>query len=49
MIRIMSPRDKPKLAIKVESEEASKLTPVHSLDIVSKIRSPKEEKASSKK
>ena len=49
MIRIMSPCDRPKPAIKVEAEEASKLTLVHSLDIVSKIKTPKEERADSNK
>lgn len=41
IIRIVSPRDKQKSAKKVEEEHVSKLTSVHSLDIVSKIKTPK--------
>jgi hypothetical protein len=41
IIRIVSPRDKPKSPKKAEDENPSKLTSVHSLDIVSKIKTPK--------
>jgi hypothetical protein len=42
VIRIVSPRDKLKFSKKVDQEEPSKLVTVHSLDIVSRIKTPKE-------
>jgi hypothetical protein len=43
IIRISSPRDKPKSLKKLDKEDMSKLASVHSLDIVSRIKTPKEE------
>lgn len=41
IIRIVSPREKLKPPKKIEEDNISKVTSVHSLDIVSKIKTPK--------